>query len=128
MKQVYQKKTVKTYRDLNVYEASFRLAGEVFRLSRTFPPDERYSLTDQIRRAARSIPANIAEGWAKRNYINVFRRHLLDASGSCEETKVWLDVAFDCGYISDAVRAQWIVAYDKVGAMLNALVEKWKSF
>lgn len=86
---------IKTYKDLDVYQLSFELSMELFRITKDFPSEERYNLTDQIRRAARSIPSNLAEGWAKRKYERVFRRHLMDCIGSCEETKVCLDFSLE---------------------------------
>ena len=74
------KNIVKTYRDLNVYQLSYSLAIKLFELAKKFPKEETYSLTDQVKRASRSIPANIAEGWTKRKYENVFIRHLIDSN------------------------------------------------
>ena len=71
---------------------------------------------------------NIGEGWAKRRYENVFRRHLIDAIGSCDETKIWLDFSLDCKYISDKGHKKLIDNYDEVGRMLNGLFEKWQTF
>ena len=96
---MYEKKTVKTYKDLNVFQQSYQLAMQIFEITKNFPKEEMYSLTDQIRRSSRSIPVNIVEGWAKRKYENVFLRHLNDSNGSCEETKIWLDFSKDCRYI-----------------------------
>ena len=79
---------IQSFRDLNAYQLSFSLAEEIFHLSKKFSKEEHYSLTDQIRRSSRSIPANVAEGWAKRHFENVFKRHLVDSIGSCDETKV----------------------------------------
>ncbi len=77
--------------DLEVYRLAFDLAMEVFELTKKFPKEEKYSLTDQIRRSSRSVPINIREGFAKRRYENLFIRHLNDAMGSSEETRGWLD-------------------------------------
>ncbi len=81
---------VRSYEDLKVFQLSYKLATEIFWLTKDFPKEEIYSLTDQMRRSSRSIPVNIAEAWAKRKYENVFKRHLIDSVGSCDETKVWL--------------------------------------
>ena len=121
-------KIIKTYKDLNVYQLSYTSAMEIFNLVKKFPKDETYSLIDQIRRASRSIPANIGEGWAKRKYENVFFKYLYDAYGSCEETKVWLDFAKDCKYIVPEEHKSLTDKYDQVGAMLYALVRNWKTF
>jgi len=122
------KPKVKSYRDLLVYKKSYKLAVAVFRLSAKFPADEKYSLTDQMRRAARSIPMNIAEGWAKRRYENIFKRHLIDSIGSCEETKVCLEFAWDCEYISKSIYELYLGEYDEVGKMLNSLHECWVTY
>lgn len=122
------KKPVKTYRDLNVYQQSFEMAFQVFCITKEFPAEERYGLTDQVRRAARSIPANIAEGWAKRKFGHVFKRHLLDAVGSCEEVKVWLEMAARCGYLEKARCADFLSSYAEIGSMLSSLLERWKSY
>lgn len=79
-------KNIKTFTDLQVYRSAHQLAMEVFELSKLFPKEEKYSLTDQIRRASRSVAVNIAEGWGKRAYENLFKRHLIDAIGSLEES------------------------------------------
>lgn len=74
--------TIRSYKDLRVYQLSYSLAMELFWLTKKFPKEELYSLTDQLRRASRSMAVNIVEGWAKRHYENVFKRHLLDSIGS----------------------------------------------
>lgn len=119
---------VKTYKDLVVYQLSYKLAMEIFEITKTFPKEEIYSLVTQIRKSSRSVPANIAEGWAKRRYENVFIRHLNDSNGSCEETKVWLDFSRDCKYISPDVHARLYNEYNRVGAMLNSLMDNWETF
>ena len=90
---------IKTVLDLEVFKLSYQLAMEIFNVSRHFPKEERYSLTDQAVRSSRSISANIAEGWGKRIYENEFKRHLIYAMGSLEETKVWLYFAKYCLYL-----------------------------
>ena len=119
---------IKTYKDLEVYKLSYKLAMGEFWATKKFPKDELYSLTTQIRDSSRSVPANIGEGWAKRRYENVFRRHLIDAIGSCDETKIWLDFSLDCKYISDKECKRLIDSCDEVGRMLNGLFEKWQTF
>ncbi len=123
-----EKTIIKTYRDLNVYQLSYATAMEIFEISKLFPREETYSLTDQIRRSSRSIPANIGEGWAKRKYKNVFLKHLLDANGSCEETKIWLDFANDCRYINTDQHKDLTNKYNRIGAMFNSLIKNWKTF
>ncbi len=128
MESITEKRTVKTYRDLNVYQLSYDLAMEIFETSKGFPKEEMYALTQQIRKSSRSIPANICEGWAKRKYENVFLRHLNDSNGSCEETKTWLDFAKDCRYISTEKHNKLFNQYNKIGAMLNSLMNKWQKY
>jgi len=117
---------IKTFKDLQVYELSYELALEIFTVSKKFPKEELYSLTNQIGRASRSVAANIAEGWAKRKYKNVFIRHLIDANGSCEEVKVWLDFSKDFGYLEQKNYNKLIAGYNKVGAMIFGLVKNWR--
>jgi len=101
---------------------------EVFGLTKKFPKEEQYALTNQIRNSSRSIPANIGEGWAKRRYQNVFKRHLMDAIGSCDETKIWLDFALDCKYLLKDEHKRLVENYNEVGKMLNGLYENWENY
>ena len=123
-----EKRIVKTYKDLNVFQQSYQLAMQIFEITKNFPKEEMYSLTDQIRRSSRSVSVNIVEGWAKRKYENVFLRHLNDSNGSCEETKIWLDFAKDCQYIEIREYDKLMTKYNEVGAMLNSLMNKWQKF
>src|SRR2546429_2131104 len=88
------------HRDLKVYQLAYKLAMEIFHLSKAFPKEEIYSLTDQIRRSSRSVAANLAEGFRKRRYPNMLVSKLTDCDGEATETQVWLDFALDCGYLS----------------------------
>ena len=90
---------IKAVSDIEVFNLSYSFAMDIFKTSRSFLREETYSLTDQIIRSSRSISANIAEGWGKRIYENEFKKHLVYAMGSLEETKIWLLFARDCGYI-----------------------------
>jgi four helix bundle protein len=119
---------IKSYRDLKVFQLSYSSAMEVFNLTERFPREEIYSLTDQIRRASRSVSSNIVEGWAKREYENIFRRQLVDAVGSCEETKLWLKFALDCGYISPDDFKTQSDKWDEVGKMLHGLHDNWRTY
>lgn len=89
---------------------------------------ELYSLTNKIWRTSRSVAANIREGFAKRKYEQVFIRHLVDALGSSEETRTWLDFSKDCGYITSDDSKSLNSKYDEVSAMLSALINKWKTY
>lgn len=122
------KSTIKTVKDLIVYQTSYALAISMSKLTDSFPSKENYSLTDQIRRASRSIPANIAEGWAKRKHTNVFIKHLTDAYGSCEEMKTWLNFAYDLGYIEKDIWQQHIKKYEEISSMLYSLRTRWRKY
>jgi four helix bundle protein len=89
----------KSFRELEVYKLARELAREIFNISKSFPKEETYSLTDQIRRSSRSVGAQIAEAWAKRKYERHFISKLTDADGEQQETQHWLETAFDCNYI-----------------------------
>ncbi len=89
------------FRDLKVYQLAFNLAMEIFHESKKFPPEERYSLTDQIRRASRSVPGNIGEGYRKKQCPRMFASKMADADGEATETQVWLDFAQACGYLPE---------------------------
>ena len=115
-------------KELDVYNLSFDSAMTIFRETKNFPKEELYSLTDQIRRSSRSVPANIREGFAKRRYPDVFGRHLNDALGSSEETLTWLDFAYACGYLSKEKTETFSQSYERIGAMLYKLMERWQKF
>jgi four helix bundle protein len=119
--------SIKSVRDLEVYQLAFELAMKVFELTKKFPKEETYSLTDQIRRSSRSVPINIREGFAKRRYENVFIRHLNDAMGSSEETRGWLNFSLECGYIDQDEHDSVDKKYDEVNAMLYSLINNWKT-
>ena len=114
--------------DLEVFQLSYQFAMRIFSDTRSFPKEERYSLTDQVVRSSRSISANIAEGWGKRIYEMEFKKHLIYAMGSLEETKVWLLFARDCGYISAETYECYDSKYDALGARIYKLFENWKTF
>jgi four helix bundle protein len=95
---------------------------EIFKLTRAFPEDERYSLTSQIRRSSRSVAANIAEGYRKRQYPNMFVSKLADGDGEATETQVWIDFAYDCGYISRERHDQLTSGYQEIGKMINGMI------
>lgn len=110
------------HRDLRVYQLAYKLAMEVFNDSKTFPKDERYSLIDQLRRSSRSVAANIAEGFRKRQYPNMFVSKLADSDAEATETQVWLEFARDCGYISPERHDQLAKGYEEVGRMLCSMM------
>jgi len=116
------------HRDLNVYQTSYKLAMEIFHLSKHFPREELYSLADQIRRSSRSVAANIAEGFRKRRYPNMLVSKLTDSDGEATETQVWLDFALDCGYISQDNRDRLTAGYEEVGKMLSGMMAHPEKF
>ena len=116
------------YRDLKVFQLSYKLAMEIFNETKAFPKDERYSLIDQIRRSSRSIVANIAEGFRKRQYPRMFVSKLADADGETTETQVWLDFARDCGYLSPECHAELFKGYEEVGKMLGSMMSVPEKF
>lgn len=118
---------IKVVLDLEVFKLSYSLAMEIFQISRNFPKEERYSLTDQVVRSSCSISANIAEGWGKRTYENEFKKHLVYAMGSLEETKTWLCFARDCNYFSIEVFGGLNLKCDELGAKIYKLFENWKT-
>ena len=117
---------IKSYRDLDVYNRSYDLAMEIFVLCKQFPKKETYSLSSQIIRSSRSVSANIVEGWAKREYENVFKQHLIASLGSCNESQNWLRFAKDCNYISEKEYDELNGKFDIVGKMLTKLHQNWK--
>lgn len=119
---------INDFRKLEVYGISYKLAMDIYKITRSFPKEEIYSLTSQIIRSSRSIPANISEGWTKRRYENVFKRHLLDSLGSTHETKTWLDFSKDCGYLSNEEYFRLTTICNELGAKLYNLHGNWKTF
>lgn len=89
-----------SYRELRVYSSALDLAMELFELTKSFPPEEKYSLTDQIRRSSRSVCANIAEAWRKRRYKAAFIAEINDLETEACETQVWLEIALRCKYLT----------------------------
>lgn len=116
------------HRDLKVFQLAYRLAMEIFHLTKHFPREEVYSLTDQIRRSSRSVAANIAEGFRKRRYPNMLVNKLTDCDGEATETQVWLDFALDCGYLSKENHDHLIEGYEEVGRMLSGMMADPKRF
>ena len=121
-------KIIQSHNELHVYQNAMEAAMAIFRLSEDFPKEEKYSLTDQIRRSSRSICANIAEGWRKRRYSAAFTAKLSDAESEANESLVWIDFARRCGYLDDAEAEKLSRAYDTVLAQLFVMMRdpsKW---
>jgi len=116
------------HRDLKVFQLAYRLAMEIFHLSKHFPREEVYSLTDQIRRSSRSVPANLAESFRKRRYPNMLVSKLTDCDGEATETQVWLDFALDCGYLSKENYDRLTEGYEEVGRMLSGMIANLHRF
>ena len=121
-------KKVQNYKDLEIYKASFRFQQEVFQLSKVFPKEETYSLTDQIRRSSRSIGANLAEAWAKRRYAAHFLSKLTDSDGELQESLHWLRTAFCCDYVSEEKSTKLADQAGEIGKMLGGMIERYQDF
>ncbi len=114
----------KSFRDLLVYQKAKKVSHEIFEISKSFPKEETYSLTDQIRRASRSIGAQIAEAWAKRRYERHFVSKLTDADAEQMETQHWLGEACDCHYVNLKQAEELTEELLQIGRMLNSMMEK----
>lgn len=118
----------KGFQDLEVYQKAVAIAQGIFRLTKTFPKEETYSLTDQVRRCSRSIGAQIAEAWGKRRYERHFISKLTDADAEQMETQHWLSVAEACSYLSHEEAERLISELALVGRMLNSMMRKADQF
>ncbi|HSD63794.1 MAG TPA: four helix bundle protein [Ignavibacteriaceae bacterium] len=121
-------KEYRGFKDLIVYQLSYKLALEIFEITKSFPKDEKYSLVDQIRRSSRSIPSNIGEAWSRRRYPKFFVSKLVDVDGECSETTVWLDFSRDFGYINLEKYGYLVEKYTEVSKMLNSMITKPEKF
>lgn len=111
-----------SHKDLRVYQLSFELSMQIFELSRSFPLEERFSLTDQIRRSSRSVCANLAEAWRKRRYEKAFVAKLSDVEAEAAETQVWLDFALSCGYLVQDKQEEISERYNHVIGMIIKMI------
>ena len=116
------------FRDLIVYQKSYSAALGIYELTKTFPAEEKYSLTDQIRRSSRSVPANIAEGWRKRKYPKMFVSKLIDCSGEASETEVWLDFSKDLKYITEDKYLSYSEIYEEINNILFSMINRPEKF
>ncbi len=105
-----------------MYQKAFEQAMRIFEVTKTFPREEQYSLTDQIRRCSRSVCTNIGESWRKRRYQAHFVSKLTDADTEATETMVWLDFSLHCGYIDAHVHSEFCAEYEEIGKMLGAMI------
>ncbi len=116
------------YRNLKVYQLAYKLAMEVFEITKEFPKEERYDLTSQVRKSSRSACVNITEGYRKRIYPKHFASKMSDSDGECSETVVWLDFSKDCGYIASALHQSLVSRYEEVGKMLGSMIANPQKF
>ena len=121
-------RTAQGFRDLRVYQLAFRLAMEIYEETKSFPKEERYSLTDQIRRASRSVAANIGEGYRKKRYPKMFISKMADADGEATETQVWLEFAVSCDYLPRERQLRLIEGYEELGRMLGGMIAHPEKF
>ncbi len=110
------------FRSLIVYKKAFKLAMDIYNISKSFPKEEKYSLTDQIRRSSRSTCGNIAESYRKRNYPKHFASKLTDSDGENSETIVWLEFALACKYIEDEIFKKLESESEEIGRLLNYMI------
>jgi four helix bundle protein len=118
----------RSFRDLIVHQKARAVAKRVFEVTKSFPREEMYSLTDQIRRSSRSVGAQIAEAWAKRRYEKHFVSKLTDADGEQQETQHWIETAAECGYLKEEEVRSLNSELTEIGRMLNSMIEKVASF
>ena len=118
----------RSFRDLRTYQAARDASREIFAASKTFPKEERYSLTDQIRRSSRAVKAMLAEAWGRRRYVAVFVSKIDEALGEANETRSWLDDALDCGYIEPESFSRMDAAWASIGAKLSRMIDRAPDF
>jgi four helix bundle protein len=116
------KRLIKTHRDLEVYKTSFDIAMQIFEKSQSFPIEERYSLTNQVRRSSRSVCANLGEAWRKRRYEASFISKLSDAEAEAAETQVLLGFAVRCGYLGVEIRRELLASYENIIGKIIRLI------
>lgn len=116
------------FKDLKVYQKAFELAMELFDITKEFPKEECYALTDQIRRSSRSVCANLAEAFRKRQYTKSFIHKLTDADAESSETTVWLDFSLACQYISDEMYQKLYWKNQEIGKMLGSMMKNYHKF
>jgi four helix bundle protein len=114
---------IKSAKDLKVYKKAYALAMDIYHITQTWPSEEKYSLTDQIRRSSRSICSNLREAWSKRRYEAHFISKLTDSDGECSETDTWLDFALDCGYLGNEDHLRLSDECSQIGSMLGAMLK-----
>jgi four helix bundle protein len=118
---------IKSFEDLEVFQRAYKVSLEIHRLSMEFPKREQYGLADQVRRASKSICANIAEGFAKQHHSKAeFKRYLIMAIGSSDEMRVWLRYCLDLSYITEDTWNSWRDEYKEISKMLQGVYRSWE--
>jgi four helix bundle protein len=117
-----QREPIKDHKDLKVYQMAFDVAMKIFEVSKKFPVEERYSLTDQIRRSSRSVCANLAEAWRKRRYEAAFIAKLNDCESEAAETQTWIEFAVKCNYLDVSTGREFDADYNRIlGSLVNMI-------
>lgn len=119
---------IKSFRDLEAYKTACQQAKTVFVITKSFPNEEKFSLTDQLRRSSRAVAALIAEAWARRRYTAAFVNKINEAMGEAMETQAWLDHARHCDYLDPGQHRELDAAWQSIGAMLNRMIERAEDF
>jgi four helix bundle protein len=119
---------IESAKELNVYKLAYELAMDIFELTKTFPSEEKFALTSQIRRSSRSVCLNLREAWAKRRYESHFVSKLTDCDGEANETDSSLDFALDCGYMPNRKHEELAAKCTEVRRMLGGMMKKTESF
>ena len=117
-----------TYRDLKVYQKAFKLAMDIYEVTKSFPDEEKYGLISQMRRSSRSVCSSIAEGYRKRKYPAHFVSKMTDADMENSETQVWLDFSLSCKYIDKIKYKNFVERSEEIGRMLNHMIENSEKY
>jgi four helix bundle protein len=121
-------KILRSHRELEVYQIAFKTSMDIFKKTKSFPKEEVFSLTSQIRRSSRSVSANLAEAFRKRRYEKAFIAKLSDSEAEAAETQVWLDYSFECGYISKEIQLELSEEYERIIGKIVIMINqpaKW---
>jgi four helix bundle protein len=119
---------IQSYRELRVFNAAMQAMMQIFELTKSFPPEEKYSLTDQVRRSSRSVCTNIGESWRRRRYKAAFIAKLNDSETEATETQIWLEIALLSGYINKETYEKLFADYEQIISQLVIMInqpEKW---
>ncbi len=119
---------IKSFRELEVYQLGLRESKKIFLVTRGFPKEEKYAMTDQIRRSSRAVNALLAESWARRLYLAAFVNKIDEALGEAMETQAWLDHALNCEYINPVQHKELDDTWQHIGAMLNRMIQEADKF